>query len=475
MGAHIPGCGTFSFAPARVILAGARGGCGMDAKTIETWRHATTLIHRSLAGHRTHAGLALRCLGIATRDVGARGGEWTSTDRRRLVRVDLAREVRGGRAPDPLLRPDAMTAARKALVLGHAVAGRGWHAIPAHEWHGVHRALNGSPTFADFLAAMPSFPAARVARQPTGPVTFDFTFTYAGAGNRVMSAIGNHHVSPATDDEAPVVARLKTPSGTWLDVRRLGDDFLRPVLAPGSWTPIGIDDFIAAVGSGTPWNDNPFLRESKGDGIGFPLVDYAIPEDAKHPSPKARVARDMAGEAVRDAGALHVIGGIVHRRAPEPRLVLGSAVHGDGHGGKLRHWDVTWRMGGLGGMASMETLGPAHERPWITVPPLRDAFDLTGLPLGALDEARAVASSLSDPSPEDEDDGPDPFLPVTDLAGTWPEIRPEDWTRLSLATCPTDVEVDPHVSECGWALAKAGETAARRLDAETVELAGLSL
>jgi hypothetical protein len=111
-------------------------------------------------------------------------------------------------------------------------------------------------------------------------------------------------------DECPVVISLAAPNGGWMDVRRHGQAWLRPVLEPGSWKPIAVDRFVRAMASGEPWRDSPI-------GIGRPkralagrlietrtlvaVDDYAEADAAATPREAAAIA-EAAAERHRQPG-----------------------------------------------------------------------------------------------------------------------------------------------------------------------------
>ncbi len=179
--------------------------------------------------------------------------------------------------------------------------------------------------------------------------------------------------------DAPVACRLKAGDGTWLAIRRLGDDFLRPVLRPGTWRPIGLDAFAEAARGGTAWPDDPFSPYAPWRQCHVPLKAYLGPATVA-----GRAHAESLAEACRAARAerLFLVDGEVHRAVPEPVLRLGVRSTSRG---------VTWSIGGMTGLDDV--------RPWARV---RTGFELvhasprTGSPTEASQPLGDVAYGLAD-------------------------------------------------------------------------------
>ncbi len=176
---------------------------------------------------------------------------------------------------------------------------------------------------------------------------------------------------------APVVARLRGSDGTWMDLRRLGDGFVRPVLSPGTWTPIPLHGFEEAVGLGVPWRDDPFRFRMPAGLPSLHLADYA--GDGPPRSERDRGHGEAEGMAARVAGlraeGLHLIGDEVWRACDEPGVTL--SLHGGVDDGE---WRLGWDVGNLDADADQSTwssaspvLPPILEQPETDLPWVDDA------------------------------------------------------------------------------------------------------
>ncbi len=157
-------------------------------------------------------------------------------------------------------------------------------------------------------------------------------------------------VPPLDPSEAPVACRLRAGDGSWLDVRRVGDAYLRPVLAPGGWRPIDLPGFRLAAEGARPWPDSPFARYAPRDRHQVPLAAYLHERVGRAPDHVAALA------AERDAMAANLrllvsIDGIVHRETSAPVLCPVVTFLGEIEG----RIDVTWRLDGLCGLDDLST------------------------------------------------------------------------------------------------------------------------
>ena len=152
----------------------------------------------------------------------------------------------------------------KALRLAHAVASEAWGDVPAHERAFVERVAKSikppaSPVFPERLAAAPPAP-------PTGSVAtveavFDWKQGPRPGYRRGQASARTSTTITGLDPEAfPVVLRLRTPDGGFLDVRSDGHSHYRPVLAPGAWSPCTFAEYTDALASGAAWADRPYRR-----------------------------------------------------------------------------------------------------------------------------------------------------------------------------------------------------------------------
>ncbi len=205
-------------------------------------------------------------------------------------------------------------------------------AIPGPDRAWVRDAL--ARTHLRGLARLLPDPVPTKPRHPPSPVAGTFAFPRtardAGTGLAAFREEGAFRVVPLDAAAAPVACRLRWDAGGEpLAMRRMGDTWLRPVMAPGSTSPIGLDDFLEAAREAPPWVDNPFLpRAPHGVGPHVALSAYASPGDGSARS-RAR-AEALRGEALLRAGALHVIDGVVHKATVPPVLGVARREHLDG-------------------------------------------------------------------------------------------------------------------------------------------------
>ncbi len=234
----------------------------------------------------------------------------------------------------------------------------------ARLWAAAHDLGEGFP-----IGHAPSVPAnATAVGRPDGGVIVAFRFPWAPGSARkgIATSTGHVGVTALSAAEAPVACLLPvTPAPGMrtapapLRVLRFGGDFLRPVLAPGSWDPVDIDAFAAAAASGHAWVDDPFAPPHR-PGIGVVgCADYGGAVKVS-PGDAAREAGALAA-AMERAGRLFVIDGVVHRTCPAPEAVHVPALD-----------RVTWAIGALHGSATMDTIhgkrrGPASPGPWWNV------------------------------------------------------------------------------------------------------------
>ncbi len=245
-----------------------------------------------------------------------------------------------------------LVALAKAMKLGHAIATRDGSALDAEE-----------RAFVDRLMARPSAALSRVkpmsappvfARTPSPPSgsTLPFAFVWrrlrpgAVIAQEFVSSTG--HASLRTVDalDAPVVARLRVDlsDDRHVDLRLSDGAWYRPVLAPGSWEPVGLAAFASAAASGTAWADNPFVPKDPASRLFLGLPEYA---EAGEPRDEAeRAARDDAiARAMARCGDLIVVDDVVHRRTEPPRLYLQVGVDPRRPSEVTGFAHVAWRLG----------------------------------------------------------------------------------------------------------------------------------
>ena len=139
---------------------------------------------------------------------------------------------------------------------------------------------------------------------------------------RASTLIPLHGVSPL---DAPVVMKVANPEGGWLDIRRLGDDWLRPVLEPGAWRPCKTPLFLEAMRDGVAWRDSPMGAGRNGPDRWGTLRDDPILslDECSDPVPypvaeESRAIAEHEAEIRNACAGIVVIDGVVWRRTTEP-------------------------------------------------------------------------------------------------------------------------------------------------------------
>ncbi len=306
----------------------------------------------------------------------------TAEGRRNLTRlVWHPNDVASG---SPLRSSVTMAMAVKvALAFDDAQAGR-WHLVPSEGFLTCLEDL-GFPIEVDRPRPLPTRPTPTVGE--TGPtfvgdvVPVGFAFPWRpsprGTHQRLGTGTGVVGVTVVDPFDAPLACSLRTPEG-YLDVRRHGDVWLRPILSPDSWEPIGLDLFRQSAATGVAWRDSPFLPRSGRGNPTFHLSDYASPRPLAQ-GDHARIGQALQACLTR-AGWLCVIDGIVHGVAEEPLAGVATRLF-DGRVEVV----PAWSLGHLDSTRSMDTL-ECHEgltRSWAFArvgsdragtPPWRDTF-----------------------------------------------------------------------------------------------------
>ena len=319
-----------------------------------------------------------------------------------VCRATLAEQavIKGCHANDPDIADFAL-----AMKLGYAAATGTLAGVAPHEASLVLHCGD----FDDAPAAMPP-PEPVPVPSAGGPVRFAYVSMEAVRGRRNPQPVAREgHVAlvPVHGDEAPVVARLLVPpdgrdEAGEVALRRHGDHWLRPVLAPGCWKPLDGDGFRRACASGEAWVDDPFAPPA-GDAARLGVGDVAPPPGAGQPEgPTAKVAAqaDAALQAcLRRAGTLFLVDGVVHRVTGEPGLHV--EVAGTDHR-QVRVRDPVVRVGWhLEGDISSSTDQATYGRR--IVPGLDDMMvgmvgrggRIVSLPLDAGELAATVATAIA--------------------------------------------------------------------------------
>ncbi len=242
------------------------------------------------------------------------GRDPTPSEACRMALADQA-ALRGCPMTDP-----SLAAFGKAVKLGYAMAMCTLEDVPDHEASMVRACADHEPAAA---------PGPEVAA--TGPVRFAYVSMEAVRGRRNPRPVARQgHVGlvPVPGCDAPVVARLLVEpaagrAGGEVALRRHGDAWLRPVLAPGGWEPLDETGFRHACASGASWVDDPFATRA-GTGPRLGVADVAAPPGTGapqgHPAKVAAQAGDAMQACLRRAGTLFIVDGVVHRTTGAPGL-----------------------------------------------------------------------------------------------------------------------------------------------------------
>lgn len=234
----------------------------------------------------------------------------------------VSRDLDGRPTSAPLTR-GGMTAQRCVRWAWSVLNGRPGD-IPASRRALVRDLLLRSPEWRHLAVGWPPT-AAPPAGAASPMVAFRFPYRQAGpearrAAHLTMASASAPMTSVAGAD-APVVASLDTLGGGTIELRMVDGVLMRPVLEPDSWSPMGVDAFRRAGWEGTAWVDNPFLPRPAWDASVGDLEDVAFAPTNE--TPRDARAKEAALQACLDrARGLTVIDGVVHVRAPEPRLHL---------------------------------------------------------------------------------------------------------------------------------------------------------
>lgn len=254
-----------------------------------------------------------------------------------------------------VLAPKAVAAAFGALT-------GDWSRVAPHEraaWHASALFLRAHMGAAAPVQAPPAPVRGAGVVEGANRVIVPFAHAWVPIAASKGVAMGMGHVPVARIDPAavPVACRLHvpfepgTPRQPPLAVRRHGDAWLRPVLAPGGWEPASLQAFADAAAIGAAWVDDPFAQPAL-DGIGV----VGVADHAKQTRVSAADAaeRDAAMRAcIGEAGPLYLVDDVVHRTCPPPVLAVFGGSDAPG---------VTWTLGNLRGTGSMDTVMGAAGR-----------------------------------------------------------------------------------------------------------------
>ena len=216
-------------------------------------------------------------------------------------------------------------------------------------------------------------------------------------------------VKGMSPSEAPIECFLAAPTGEWMPVRRSGDKWFRPIVAPGEWRAATVAEFAEAAEAGWPWVDNPAIGRPVNQRwmVAFPTAlgadEVAVEVDPQ--TDEEALAKDAAAAAaLQRCAGLCAIGGEIWTEIPEPVLIVTSGEFLRHHPkGRLamdcqpRKKSVTWRAGSLRGEEPQATFtigsaGPLMDCTMRQVP--------LKLPLCAADAAEAWVAEWNNRTPE---------------------------------------------------------------------------
>ena len=256
----------------------------------------------------------------------------------------------------------------KMLAMGLALARGEFERIAPHERWLAEAAAPHLP----WLRLPPSAPRTypRVDIPPGATVMAPAVFAWRqesrrGVKNGLCVGSTQLRVTGLAAESAPVVMALPLPNGGRLELRKFGDEWLRPVLSPGSWTPCPTGLMFEALATGEPWRDSPIdvnptgsRRGRHGDWFGPAMGINDIAD--REPAPSAGDAlRIVAREAVvqKSSEGLYAIDGVAWKSTSEPRVVIqfASQHHADPARQSRSVALATWRLDGLTPLAPQDT------------------------------------------------------------------------------------------------------------------------
>ena len=217
---------------------------------------------------------------------------------------------------------------------------------------------------------------------------------------RASVPIPLHGLNP---EHAPVVVRLPRPDGGAVELRRSTTEWLRPVLAPGSWETASVSQVAQALADGRAWRDSPHLnriRRGNWDRANVDRLpvrtlpwmdDYALPGDPTNDEDRA--ALDLArAQVVADCTGLVAIGDEVWTPigAPRARLLATYGSRSEGF-----HILPVWMAGRLASVWTQATISGTHD-----IVPLREKLPSCNvltidLPISRWDVVRRIANAIS--------------------------------------------------------------------------------
>lgn len=161
---------------------------------------------------------------------------------------------------------------------------------------------------------------------------------------RTRSDVAVTEVHP---QDAPVAISLRLGSSPF-DVRFFDGAFYRPLIFPTALAAVTFEEFNELALGDTPWRDNPFAghfdRQCLDDNRPHPAFLEKVHEFADFEYRKVDPSSIDESRGVAQVAASHliVVDGVVHRRCPQPELVLKSGIRS---GGPKQAYRLTWRIG----------------------------------------------------------------------------------------------------------------------------------
>ena len=173
-----------------------------------------------------------------------------------------------------------------------------------------------------------------------------------------IRAVTHVPVRAIAPEKTSVAYRLRGHDGEWIDILNHEGDLYRPVLCPGTWSPISADRFATAMSNGESWRDSPtstVIRDCWGDHTGpSPWIDdYASGEPPANR--KEAALRDERETEIRQrCEGLALINGRIWKRTPPLGVRLIFERNSLGSPGFFfplveRRPFVTWQAGTLHG------------------------------------------------------------------------------------------------------------------------------
>ena len=215
----------------------------------------------------------------------------------------------------------------KMMRLGWCVATGTLNEIEDADRHFVREAFRDFPSLVAF-SAKPSPEPLPGDERPAVVTAFSGWRTTDRGGRRGPWQRTRQEIAfprlPSSDAE--VAFRLRVgDSDNWLEIRKMGPHFYRPVMAPGTWTPVGIAEAARAWKDGAPWPDDPLSspRIGAGQEAGVALgIAEMMPEAHPKKPLELAAAEESAAETTERSALLTAFDDVLHVRTDRPNLAL---------------------------------------------------------------------------------------------------------------------------------------------------------